>query len=419
MSANLGMSGSLANVAAGAAPRQFAGGAKVAAVLVAVAPWLAAVYGGVQSLLLVSALEAPPLQRVAHVGLFAFALASAFVISHHLWRGVHDGRIAPLRLLLWSTLPVWLPAEAVGQYLAQYLLRAGNPWGYAEASLLRIAGQYLAWGLTGSVVFGLAISAFLWREPARRAPGIAWAWASLVPLALFVVWVVGTGQVVSPELRASLVGYAWVSLPFVLGFAGAALGDAPRVHPRPDWILGVGLGTLVVFVAAAAMATAYALIAAQQGGYADAAMASDDAIARATRVAWLGLPLAALPLVGFMARLQRWPSVAAWGAVAVPFVLVAIALVIDVAGPSPEHGLAAAYPRRLGLLVAYAVLVPLAILAWRRLFDGNEVIRDGLALAAALAGLMWLASLPGLLVLAPSAASIVVSPPTRSQGSRL
>jgi protein TonB len=240
------------------------------------------------------------------------------------------------------------------------------------------------------------------RTPARRAPGIAWAWASIVPIALFVGWVVGTGQVHSPELRASLMGYAWMSLPFVLGFAGAALGDAPRAHPRPDWILGVGLGALIVFVSAASMATGYALIEAQtaEGGYNQAA-ASTDVVARAGRVAWLGLPLAALPLLGFATRLQLWPSAAGWGVGLLPLACLAIALLIDAGGSGAEHGLAEAYPRRLGLLVAYAVLVPLTLFALRRVVGGSDAIRDGLALATALAGLMWLGWRPGLLLLAP------------------
>lgn len=403
MSAGPGVSNIASIVAGEGRAREITGGAKVAAVLVAIAPWMAALAGAGQTFRLLNELESAPLERLTYWGLVGTALACAFFISRHLWRGVHDGGIAPVRLLLLSTLPLWLPAEAVGQFLAQYLLRAGNPWGFAEASMLRIAGQYLAWGLTGSVVLGLTISAFLWRAPARRLPGVAWAWASLAPIALFVAWVVGTAQVQSLELRSNLVAYAWVSLPFVLGFAGAALGDAPRAHPRPDWILGVGLGALIVFISAASMATGYALIEAQlaQDGYQDAASA--DAIARAGRVAWLGLPLATLPLFGFALRLQQWPSAAGWGMTLLPIALLAIALLVDAAGPGAEHGLAEAYPRRLWLLVAYAVLVPLAILALRRQIGGGDALRDGLTLATALAGLMCLAWRPGLLLLAPPA----------------
>lgn len=395
------------------APR-IVGGAKVAAVLVAIAPWLAALYVGLQTFLFVADLEMPPLQRAVHWGLVGLALLSAFVISRHLWRGVHGGGISPVRLLLWSTLPVWLPAEAFGQYLAQYLLRAGNPYGYAEASFLRIAGQFLAWGMTGSVVFGLAIAAFLWRAPARRLPGIALAWASLAPLALFVVWIVGTAQLESLAIRSNLIGYAWISLPFALGFAGAALGDQPRTHPRPQWVLGVGLGALVVFVAAAAVATGQALIDAQlgQGDYGNAATSPPDWIARAIRFAWLGLPLAALPLVGFMARLGNWPTPAGWALVAVPLVLLAIALVIDAAGPGAEHGLDAAYPRRLNLLLAYAAVAPIAVFALRRVLGKDAGARDGLVLASALFGLLWLAWRPGLLVLAPPGPDAVQAAPS-------
>jgi len=384
-------------------PREIAGGAKIAAVLIAIAPWLAALVGAGQTLVLMRGLESSPLERLAYWGLVAMAPACAFFISRHLWRGVHDGGTAPVRLLLLSTLPFWLLSEAVGQFLAQYLLRAGNPWGFAEASMLRIAGQHLAWGLTGSVVFGLSISAFLWRAPARRLPGVALAWVSLAPIALFVVWVVGTIQVESLELRSSLIGYAWVSLPILLGFAGAALGDAPRAHPRPDWILGVGLGALIVFVSAASMAMGYALIEAQiaERGYQDAAATSADAITRAGRMAWFGLPLAALPLFGFAVRLQQWPSAAGWGMTLLPLAFLAIALLVDATGPGAEHGLAEAYPRRLWLLVAYAVLVPLAILALRRQVGGSDAFRDGLTLATALTGLMCLAWRPGLLLFAP------------------
>jgi protein TonB len=388
-----------------------AGGAKIAAVLIAIAPWLAALVGIAQTFGLMDGLESSPIQRLAYWGLMAMAFASAFLISRHLWRGVHDGGSAPVRLLLLSTLPFWLLSEAAGQFLAQYMLRNGNPWGYAEASMLRIAGEFIAWGLTGSVVFGLAISAFLWRAPARRLPGIAWAWASLAPMALCVAWIVGTAQVQSPELRASLVGYAWVSLPFVLGFAGAALGDAPRAHPRPDWLLGIGLGTLIVFVSAASMATGYALIETQgaQGGYGEAS-GSADAVARAGRVAWLGLPLAALPLFGFATRLQRWPSPAGWSVALLPLAFLALALLIDAGGPGAEHGLAEAYPRRLWLLVAYAMLVPVALIALRRLSQERNILREGLALATALTGLMWLAWRPGLLLLAPPGSQVADAP---------
>ncbi len=404
MSTGPGRSDGAPKVASEAAPRALVGGAKVAAVLVALAPWLAALYAGLQTFLFVAGLETPPLQRATHVALLAVALGCAHAISRRLWRGVHDGRIAPVPLLLWATRPVWLLAEAVGQYLAQYQLRNGNPFGFAEASLLRIAGQFLAWGLAGSVTFGLAISAFLWRAPARRLPGLALAWASLAPLALFVAWVVATAQVESLAIRSGLVGYAWVSLPFVLGIAGAALGDDARAHPRPDWVLGVGVGALVVFVAAAAVATGQALVDAQVGpgdDYGALAASPAEAIAKAGRVAWLGLPLAALPLFAFIARLGRWPSMSAWGLVAVPLVLVAIAAAIAAAGPGPEHGLAAAYPRRRGLLLAYVVAAPLAILALRRVVGGHDAARDGLVVAVALFGLLWLAWRPGLLVLAP------------------
>jgi protein TonB len=390
----------------------FAGGAKVAAVFIAIAPWLAALVGTVQTFGLMKELESSPLERLAYWCLVAMTVACAYFVSRHLWRGVHDGSTAPLRLLLLSTLPFWLLSEAVGQFLAQYLLRSGNPWGYAEASMLRIAGEYTAWALTGSVAFGLSISAFLWRAPAQRLPGIVWAWASLAPIALFVAWIAGTAQVQAPELRASLLAYGWLSLPIVLGLAGAALGDAPRVHPRPDWILGVGLGALLVFVSAASMAMGYAMIESQtaEGGYGGAAD-SADAVARAGRVAWLGLPLAALPLVIFAARLQRWPAPAGWGMVVLPLALLAIALLIDASGPGAEHGLAEAYPRRLWLLVAYTVLVPLALFALRRVAGGPDATRDGLALAAALTGLMWLAWRPGLLLLlAPARARVPPAP---------
>lgn len=388
-------------------PREFAGGAQFAAVLVAIAPWLAALVGIVQTFGLMKELESSPLERMAYWGLMALALACALIISRQLWRGVHDGSTAPLRLLLLSTLPFWLLSEVVGQFLAQYMLRNGNPWGHAEASMLRIAGEYTAWALTGSVAFGLGVSAFLWRAPAQRLPGIAWAWASMAPIALFAAWIVGTAQVQAPELRASLLAYGWLSLPIVLGLAGAALGDAPRAHPRPDWLLGVGLGALLVFVSAASMAMGYALIEAQTaaGGYSGAADSS-DAVARAARVAWLGLPLAALPLVGFAARMQVWPTPMGWGVVLLPLGFLALALLIDAGGPSGEHGLAEAYPRRLWLLVAYALLVSVAVFALRRVAGGSDTMRDGLALAAALAGLMWLAWRPGLLLLVPAGARI-------------
>ena len=402
MSTGPGVSSIAPIVTAEARPREIAGGAKIAALLVAIAPWLAALVGAGQAFALMRELESAPLERLAYWTLIALSLASAFLISRQLWRGVHDGATAPLRLLLLSTLPFWLLSEAVGQFIAQYLLRSGNPWGYAEASMLRIAGQYIAWAMTGSVAFGLAVSAFLWRAPARRLPGIAWAWASLVPIALFVASIVGTGQVQAPELRASLVGYACVSLPFVMGFAGAALGDAPRAHPRPEWLLGVGLGALIVFVSAASMAMGYALIEAQtaKGGFGEAANAS-YAVTRAGRVAWLGLPLAALPLLGFAARLQSWPDRIGWVMALVPLAVLAVALLIEAGGPGSDPGLAEAYPRRLGLLIAYAVVVTAALYAWRRVAGSNDAIRDGLALATALAGLMWLGWRPGLLLLAP------------------
>jgi protein TonB len=401
-------SSSSAPIAATEVPaRKLAGGAKFAAVLIAIGPWIAAVSAGLQTFGFVAGLETPPLQRATHWMLFAVALGCAYAISRHLWRGVHDGRIAPVRLLLWSTLPVWLLAEVVGQYLAQYLLRAGNPYGFAEASMLRIAGQFMAWNLTGSVAYGLAIAAFLWRAPARRLPGIALAWASLAPLALFVAWILTTVQVDSLAVRSSLVAYVWVNMPLVLGLAGAALGDNARAHPRPDWLLGVGLGALLVFVAAAAVATGEVSIEAQvtQGDYGSRADSPANAIARVARMAWLGLPIAALPLVGFVARLRRWPVPAAWLLVALPFALLALALAIDAAGPGGEHGLDVAYPRRLNLLIAYAVAVPLAILALHRRLGNSDAVRDGLVLAAALFGLLWLAWRPGLLLLAPVSAS--------------
>jgi TonB family protein len=99
--------------------------------------------------------------------------------------------------------------------------------------------------------------------------------------------------------------------------------------------------------------------------------------------------------------LQHWPSGAGWGVVLLSLAFLAIALLIDAGGPGVEHGLAEAYPRRLGLLVAYAVLVPLALLALRRVAGDRDALRDGLALATALTGLMWLAWRPGLLLLAP------------------
>jgi hypothetical protein len=84
-----------------------------------------------------------------------------------------------------------------------------------------------------------------------------------------------------------------------------------------------------------------------------------------------------------------------------PLAFLAIALLVDATGPGAEHGLAEAYPRRLWLLVAYAVLVPLAILALRRQIGGSDAFRDGLTLATALTGLMCLAWRPGLLLFAP------------------
>jgi hypothetical protein len=104
-------------------PREIAGGAKIAAVLITIAPWLAALVGAGQTLVLMRGLESSPLERLAYWGLVAMALACAFFISRHLWRGVHDGGIAPVRLLLLSTLPLWLLSEAVGQFLAQYRLQ--------------------------------------------------------------------------------------------------------------------------------------------------------------------------------------------------------------------------------------------------------------------------------------------------------
>jgi hypothetical protein len=149
------------------AQRVFAGGARLATWLIVIAPWLAAGYGGLQTFLFAPEIEAPPLQRAAHVAIVLLGGLSAFVISRHLWRGVHDGRLSPVRLLLWSAVPTWLLAEAVGQFLAVQYVRGGIPFGYAEASILRLAGQFLAWSLTGSVIFGLSTAAFLWRPPAR------------------------------------------------------------------------------------------------------------------------------------------------------------------------------------------------------------------------------------------------------------
>jgi TonB family protein len=126
-----------------------------------------------------------------------------------------------------------------------------------------------------------------------------------------------------------------------------------------------------------------------------------NAMERAIRFAIVAIALAGVPLVAFALRTRTSWSVSTLVMVALPLAGVAVAWAIDAAGAGPEHGLEVAYPRRLNLLVAYAALIPLALIALRRWWKTTDTLRDGVALAAALAGLQWLALGPGLLLVAP------------------
>lgn len=391
--------------AADGGPRRFAAGGKFATMLAAVAPFFAVAVAGLQNFLLFGTVEGPGAYHLASWALLVAAVVCATVIAMHVWRGIHHGILSPFRLLLLAVLPCWLLGELTGQYMAMQELRyGGSASAHAEFTTLRLAGQFYAWTLTGSVCFGLAIACFLWRAPGRRIPGFGLAWLSLVPLIGFALWVVLGGWVESAAVRAGFLGYAFISLPFVLGFAGAALGSEEAPHPHREWLLGVPIGTLVGFAAIAATAAGQAMVdagIALSNAGPDAAALANSTVDRAIGFGYLGLVVAAVPAIAFALRLRALPEWKAYVPVLVVVLLVVALVVVDLVLDRPVRGMAVPYMRRLQLLLAFAVLAPLALWGMLRLMPtaNDGIFTKGLQLVVGLFALQAMAMRPGMTVI--------------------
>jgi periplasmic protein TonB len=394
------------------AQREFGTGARIAIGLAAAAPVIALLVAGALSAWLAATLAAPFVYKAAHGLLIAAALACSVVVCSAFWRDIRTCRLKPLQLLLIASLPCWLIGEAAGQYLALEALRRGHGGaaGHAEMSSLRLAGQFFAWSLTGSVCFGLAIAGFLWRQPGRRIPGLMLAWASLVPLVAFVVWLVVGGEVRSPQARGGLIGYALISLPIVLGIAGAAIGDSSEPHPRSDWLVAVPAGSLLVFAAIVSVMSGQALIETELALDSRGAAQSADPM-RLYHLGLAGLVLAALPALAFAWRLALLPSARAWPLIALPALLAAGAITL---GDGPlVKGMAQPYMQRIGWLVAFLVATPLVIWGLRRMLGRHHfnILANAFVVVSALVALQAVAMRPGLLVIAAHSARPEVAKP--------
>jgi protein TonB len=326
-----------------ATPRHFSKGGEFAAGLATAGPWVAALVAGVNLLGLMGPDWAGSQASFLSWLLLAVPLVCVFLASRMIWRGVHSGRLSPVRLLAVTAAPWALGVllAPVAYFNAQYQLMSGAPADVYAPLLVetRAFGKMIAWSLLGSTLLALSVAAFLWRSPGARWKGWLLAWAALAPFTLFVVYGLNLTDTVPAFLRPAIGGLALVALPFYLALAGAALGKPPAAEPGADWALWVPIAAVLGFMVVASLVHDLALL---------------DAVLAGARVPeWQGREQA----IGSTVR-----STASFGLIGLALLMLP-ALALQARNSGVRHALGADFRRRARILLAGLALVGLDALA--------------------------------------------------------
>ena len=226
----------------------------LAASLAAAAP-LVALFTTTLTLFLPPWSEMP--RPVAWWLLLALVAASALVASALLWRGIRRGAFSPLPLLGIAAAP-WVAGLVLGWFEARAIAAELAGQGASIEMLLsatpstRMLGLLCTWSLAGSVGFGLAVAAVAGRPGRPRLGDVLFGLASVLPLALFVIWEVAAHALAPGWLEAGLLGLALWAAPIVVGLASAS-PTGTRETPADRWRIGTGLAVALGFLAAASL----------------------------------------------------------------------------------------------------------------------------------------------------------------------